>query len=155
MARLFFFFIALKLVLITRASKVVNGKKVHLPRLQPRSQVLSAIRSLALRRAGRREPWERGCRGFLLNFGGKVWFVFVFFFCCCFFFFKFVANKYVINWRVFPTKTHPKGFVSFQTKFLFPYGIICHLEQRQSRNNNNSYKKKESFLSSNSQRSGN
>ena len=71
------------------------------------------------------------------------------------FFFKFVANKYVINWRVFPTKTHPKGFVSFQTKFLFPYGIICHLEQRQSRNNNNSYKKKESFLSSNSQRSGN
>ena len=24
-----------------------------------------------------------------------------------FFFFKFVANKYVLNWRVFPTKTHP------------------------------------------------
>ena len=153
MVRLFFF-IALKLVLITRASKVVNGKKVHLPRLQPRSQVLSAIRSLALRRAGRREPWERGCRGFLLNFGARFG-LFLFSFFVVVFFFKFVANKYVINWRVFPTKTHPKGFVSFQTKFLFPYGIICHLEQRQSRNNNNSYKKKESFLSSNSQRSGN
>ena len=78
-----FFFIALKLVLLTRVSKVMNGKKVHLPRLQPRSQVLSLARSL--RKAGRREPWERGCSGFFHNFGGRWWrgeaeFVLLFFF---------------------------------------------------------------------------
>ena len=43
------FFIALKLVLLTRVSKVMNGKKVHLPpRLQPRSQVLSLSLSPSL-----------------------------------------------------------------------------------------------------------
>ena len=43
------FFIALKLVLLIRVSKVMNGKKVHLPpRLQPRSQVLSLSLSPSL-----------------------------------------------------------------------------------------------------------
>ena len=74
------FFIALKLVLLTRVSKVMNGKKVHLPpRLQPRSQVLSLSLSPSLslslppslRKAGRREPWERGCSGFFHNFGDR------------------------------------------------------------------------------------
>ena len=52
MARIFFFFfIALKLVLITRASKVVNDKKYIFRGFNPVPRF-----SLALLRAGGREP---------------------------------------------------------------------------------------------------
>ena len=62
--------------------------------------------------------------GFLLSFGGKGEADFVF----LFFFFKIVATKYVLSWRVLPTKTHPAlwGLISFQTKFLFPYTVLSH-----------------------------
>ena len=102
-----FFFIALKLVLLPRASKVMNGKKVHLPRLQPRSQVLYLSRSV--KRVGENPGNEVAVASSLITEvgegeGTQSLFSFFFFF---FFFFKFVATKYVLNWRGFPTKTHP------------------------------------------------
>ena len=54
------------------------------------------------RSAGRvgENPGSEVAAGSSLISGGETEFV-------SFFFFKFVANKYVLNWRVFPTKTHP------------------------------------------------
>ena len=76
----------------------MNGKKVHLPRLQPRSQVLYLSRSV--KRVGDNPGNEVAVASSLISGvgdgEGKQSF-----------FFKFVASKYVLNWRDFPTKTHP------------------------------------------------
>ena len=81
----------------------MNGKKVHLPRLQPRSQVLSLSRSV--KRVGDNPGNEVAVASSLISGvgdgEGKQSLFSVFFF------FKFVASKYVLNWRGFPTKTHP------------------------------------------------
>ena len=81
----------------------MNGKHVHLPRLQPRSQVLYLSRSV--KRVGDNPGNEDAVASSLISGvgdgeGKQSLFSF-------FFFFKFVASKYVLNWRGFPTKTHP------------------------------------------------
>ena len=81
----------------------MNEKKVHLPRLQPRSQVLYLSRSV--KRVGDNPGNEVAVASSLISGvgdgeGKQSLFSF-------FFFFKFVASKYVLNWRGFPTKTHP------------------------------------------------
>ena len=81
----------------------MNEKKVHLPRLQPRSQVLYLSRSV--KRVGENPGNEVAVASSLISGvgdgeGKQSLFSF-------FFFFKFVASKYVLNWRGFPTKTHP------------------------------------------------
>ena len=83
----------------------MNEKKVHLPRLQPRSQVLYLSRSV--KRVGENPGNEVAVASSLISGVGDgegKQSLFSFFF---FFFFKFVASKYVLNWRGFPTKTHP------------------------------------------------
>ena len=104
------FFIALKLVLLTRVSKVMNGKKVHLPpRLQPRSQVLSLSLSPSLplspslslprsvKRVGENPGNEVAVASSIISGvgdgeGNRSLFSF---------FFKFVAAKYVLNCSFF------------------------------------------------------
>ena len=138
------FFIALKLVLLTRVSKVMNGKKVHLPpRLQPRSQVLSLSLSLSpslplspslslprsVKRVGENPGNEVAVASSIISGvgdgeGKRSLFSFFFQVCSCqvrpqllLFFFKFVATKYVLNWRGFPTKI--RGLSLFRQSFCF------------------------------------
>ena len=146
------FFIALKLVLLTRVSKVMNGKKVHLPpRLQPRSQVLSLSLSLSpslplspslslprsVKRVGENPGNEVAVASSIISGvgdgeGKRSLFSFFFQVCSCqvrpqlLLFFQ--VCSYQIRPQLAGLSYKNQGFISFPTKFLFPQGIICHLE---------------------------